>query len=108
MSCPICGKYYFDEESDAHFCKELDIMICDDCLKKVEENHKVTGKFVVNKCKCCGNITSLEWVQYKKRGRPAGSKNKTKLEKIDREERAQKRLSRWTGEPESLEEFVDV
>ncbi len=108
MSCPICGEYYFNEETDAHFCKELDLMVCDDCLNKVEEKHEVTGKYIVHKCKECGHVKNIEWISYKKRGRPAGSKNKERLEKIDREERAQKRLSRWTGEPKTLEEFSNV
>lgn len=108
MTCPGCGEEFDDFDHEMRYNKALGIAVCERCDERIDNHHEVDGKYVVHKCKECGHITKLEWVAYKKRGRPAGSKNKAKLEKIDREERAQKRLSKWTGEPKSLEEFVDV
>ena len=78
MPCDMCGEYYFNEETDGHFCKELDITICDDCQKKVEEHHEIEGKFVVHKCSECHKLKEVIWIKYKKRGRAVGSKNKPK------------------------------
>ena len=78
MPCDLCGEYYFNEETDGHRSKELDIIICDDCQKKVEEHHKVDGKFVVIKCSECHKVKEVKWMKYKKRGRMLGSKNKPK------------------------------
>lgn len=102
MTCPVCGEYYFNEETDSHFCKELDLMICDDCLKKVEEYHKVTGKFVVHKCNECGHVKNVEWIPYKNRGRPSGSENKETIKK----KKGQKHLTKWIGESSTLEELI--
>ncbi len=78
MPCDVCGEYYFDEESDKHYVSELDIYVCDDCLARIEEHHGVDGKYVVEKCKECGHVKGVTWHPYKKRGRPAGSKNEKK------------------------------
>lgn len=78
MPCDLCGEYYDDEESDGHYCKELDITICDECQKNVEEHHKVDGKIVVLRCSECHKVKEVKWVKYKKRGRTLGSKNKPK------------------------------
>ena len=81
MPCDMCGEYYFNEESDGHFNKELDIIICDDCQKNVEEHHLVDGKFVVNRCSECNKVKEVVWIKDKKRGRPVGSENKPKYAK---------------------------
>lgn len=78
MSCPICGEYYFSEEDDQHYIKELDIFACCDCAEKVEKHHKIDGKYVVKKCRECGHIKEVFFIRYKKRGRKLGSKNKPK------------------------------
>ena len=81
MPCDLCGEYYDDEESDGHYSKELDIIVCDECLKKIEEHHKVDGKFVVIKCSECGKVKEVVWIKYKNKRRKVGSKNKPKYVK---------------------------
>ena len=81
MPCQLCGEHYFDEGSDAHYSSDLDILVCDDCLKCIEEHHKVDGKYVVYKCSECGKVKKVEWISYKKRGRKSGSRNKQKYVK---------------------------
>lgn len=87
MSCPVCGDLFFDEY-DMKYSKELDIVVCGDCRNKVEEHHKVDGKYIVHRCKECRQVTSVEWKKYKKKGRPIGSKNKETIMK----DKAQKTL----------------
>lgn len=81
MPCPICGEYYFSEEEDQKYVGELDILACEDCREKVEQHHKIDGKYVVDKCKECGHVKQVYFIKYKKRGRKTGSKNKPKEEK---------------------------
>ena len=78
MSCPICGEYFNDFDREPEYSKDLDTTVCEQCLKSVEEKHKTTGKFVVHKCNECKNITKVEFIKYKKRGRSLGSKNTPK------------------------------
>lgn len=69
--CAMCGEH-------SPFCEwydDLEVYLCPLCIGQVEVNHKVTGKFVVDRCKCCGHIKGLIFIPYKKRGRPKGSKN---------------------------------
>jgi len=72
--CAMCGEY-------SPFCElhdDLGVYLCPDCYEKVERHHRVDGKFVVDKCKCCGHVKGIYFIPYKKRGRPKGSKNKPK------------------------------
>ena len=72
--CKMCGEF-------SPWCRyhdELGILLCKDCYEKVEKHHKVDGKFVVDRCKYCGHIKGVYFIKYKRRGRPAGSKNKPK------------------------------
>lgn len=78
MPCDMCGEYYPDEESDSNYCQELDITVCDECLKRIEVHHKVDGKYMVDRCSECGEVKGVKWIKYKNRGRPVGSKNKPK------------------------------
>lgn len=78
MSCPACGEYFNDFDREPKYCKDLDITVCEQCLKLVEEKHKTTGRFAVHKCKDCKSITRVEFIKYKKRGRSLGSKNTPK------------------------------
>jgi len=76
--CAMCGEY-------SPFCEihdGLDVYLCPDCMKRVEEHHLVDGKYVVDRCKCCGHIKGVYFIPYKKRGRPAGSKNKKPPENV--------------------------
>ena len=75
--CARCGQY-------SPFCKinhELGVYLCPECFKEVEENHLVTGKFVVDRCECCGHVKGMDFIKYKKRGRPKGSKNPVRMPK---------------------------
>lgn len=75
MPCDLCGEYY------GNFYKELDIIVCDDCLKKIEEHRKIDGKFIVHRCSECHRVRAVKWVPYKKKGRKVGSENKPKYVK---------------------------
>ena len=75
--CALCGEY-------SPFCElhdELGVYLCPDCMAEVVADHKITGKFVVDKCECCGHIKGLKFIPYKKRGRPKGSKNSFRVPK---------------------------
>lgn len=102
MTCPGCKEEFDDFDHEEKYNTSLGIALCEKCDERVENHHLIDGKYTVHKCKCCGNITSLEWVPYKKRGRPAGTKNK----ETTKQDNAQKHLTKWTGEPKTLEEFV--
>ncbi|MDD5453933.1 MAG: hypothetical protein PHW62_00335 [Candidatus Ratteibacteria bacterium] len=106
MTCPGCKEEFDDFNHRMRYNKALDIAVCEKCDEKIDNHHLVDGKYIIHKCKCCGNIDKLEWVSYKKRGHPVGVKNKKTLEKIDKEREAQKRLTKWTEEPKTLEEFA--
>lgn len=75
MSCPICGEYFNDFDHGPKHVKELDLMVCEQCLGRIERRHKIDGKYVVHRCKECGHVREVEFVKYKKRRRPVGSKN---------------------------------
>ncbi len=102
MTCPSCGEEYDDFNHEVKYNEALDIYVCEKCDRKIENHHLINGKYIVHKCKECGHIRKLEWIPYKKRGRPIGSRNKGTAN----EEKAQKLLTKWTGEPSTLEEFV--
>ena len=66
--CAMCREY-------SPFCElhdDLGVFLCPDCYDRVD------GKFVVDRCKCCGHVKGIYFIPYKKRGRPKGSKNKPK------------------------------
>lgn len=90
MSCPACGEYFDDFDREPKYCKELDITVCEHCQKRIEEMHKVTGKFVVHKCKECKHITKVKFIKYEKRGRPVGSTN------IPKPPKGVKSLENWS------------
>lgn len=102
MTCPGCGEEFDDFDHEARYNQVLHIAVCEKCDERIEKHHLIDGKYVVHKCKECGHITKLEWIPYKKRGRPSGSKNKITAN----QEKAQKHLTKWTGEPSTLEEFI--
>jgi len=79
-TCEMCGEYSPFCEINDDF-DDLGVYLCPDCMKEVEKHHLVDGKFVVNRCKCCGHIKGIDFIPYKKRGRPAGHNNKSKIPK---------------------------
>lgn len=78
MSCPICGEYLNDFDRKPKYVKELDLTVCEHCLERVEQRHKTDGKYVVHRCKECKHVRKVEFIKYRKRGRPLGSKNTPK------------------------------
>lgn len=80
MPCDCCGEGIFDEGYNSNFIHIIGgtITACRRCHAQIEEYHLVTGKYIANKCKECGHIINVDFIRYKKRGRPKGSKNKIK------------------------------
>ena len=80
MSCDFCGDYFLEEGYNSSFIHISGgtITVCRRCRAQMEKYHLVTGKYIVNKCKECGHIINVDFIRYKKRGRPKGSKNKIK------------------------------
>jgi len=78
MACPLCGESR-EYDDMMKFNSILKVLLCSDCNRKVEENHKVKGKYKVIKCRSCKQIKKIEWIPYKRKGRKKGSKNRIKV-----------------------------
>jgi len=104
MTCPGCKAEFDDFDHELRANKALGIAVCEQCDERIDNHHEIDGKYIVHKCKECNHITSLEWIPYKKRGRPPGSKN----EITEKKDKAQKHLTKWIGEPRTLEEIQNV
>jgi uncharacterized radical SAM superfamily Fe-S cluster-containing enzyme len=77
MACKICESSL----SDFVFIDGVEdgLELCPDCKAEMEEYiEEEKGKIVLDKCKTCGHLKEILWVDYKKRGRPEGSTNKPK------------------------------
>jgi len=73
-NCDFCDEELFDDYHARETIDGTSVYLCPDCRKKVEENHRITGKFVVDECPTCGNIRGVRFIKYKPRGRPKGYK----------------------------------
>ena len=103
MTCPGCGAEFDEFDHEMRYNKTLDIAVCEQCDERIDNHHGIDGKYVVIKCKECGQIERLEWKPYKKRGRPTGSKS----EKSIKEAKAQESLEKWTGTKKISEEYTN-
>jgi len=103
MTCPGCKEEYDDFEHELKYNKALGIAVCKKCNERIDNHHKVDGKYKIIKCKECGHIKELLWIPYKKRGRKVGYKNKKTVQR----DAAQKHLTKWSGEPKTLKSIIE-
>jgi len=77
MSCTICESEFVFH--DRVTIDGVEVPVCPTCHKRFHERHTVVGRYYLEQCPTCHHIKGVVFKGYKKKGRPAGSKNISKL-----------------------------
>ena len=77
MTCAMCGSdFTFDERI---YLDGESLLVCPTCKRRFEAMHEQAGRFSIVKCPTCRQVERVAFPPYKKKGRPPGSRNHSKL-----------------------------